>query len=67
MVVLEKAPSELRGGNTHYSGGPASASRTTAPEDLLPLVPDAEQQVPGFLTGVEPYPHEPISRQTSTG
>jgi succinate dehydrogenase/fumarate reductase flavoprotein subunit len=27
-------------------------------EDLLPLVPDVEQQVPGFITGVEPYPHK---------
>ena len=24
----------------------------------MPLVPDVEQQVPGFITGVEPYPHK---------
>jgi tricarballylate dehydrogenase len=55
VVVLEKAPRELRGGNTHYSGGLLRFAYDRA-EDLLPLVPDAEQEVPGFLAGVEPYP-----------
>lgn len=55
VVALEKAPRELRGGNTHYSGGLLRFAYDRA-EDLLPLVPDAEQQVPGFLAGVEPYP-----------
>ena len=55
VVVLEKAPRELRGGNTHYSGGLLRFAYDRA-EDLLPLVPDAEQHVPGFLAGVEPYP-----------
>ena len=57
VVVLEKAPRELRGGNTHYSGGLLRFAYDRA-EDLLPLVPDVEQQVPGFITGVEPYPHK---------
>ncbi len=47
VVVLEKAPRELRGGNTHYSGGLLRFAYDRA-EDLLPLVPDVEQQVPGL-------------------
>ena len=57
VVALEKAPRDLRGGNTHYSGGLLRFAYDRA-EDLLPLVPDVEQQVPGFLTGVEPYPQK---------
>jgi tricarballylate dehydrogenase len=55
VVVLEKAPRALRGGNTHYSGGLLRFAYDRA-EDLLPLVPDAEHHVPGFPAGVEPYP-----------
>src|ERR687891_183454 len=57
VVVLEKAPRDLRGGNTYYSGGLLRFAYDR-PEDLLPLVPDVEQQVPGFLAGVEPYPQK---------
>ena len=39
VVMLEKAPRELRGGNTHYSGGLLRFAYDR-PEDLLPLVPD---------------------------
>ena len=67
VAVLEKAPRELRGGNTHYSGGLLRIAYERA-EDLLPLVPDAEQHVPGFLAGVEPYPakrfHADLERVT---
>jgi tricarballylate dehydrogenase len=55
VVVLEKAPPELRGGNTHYSGGLFRFAFDRA-EDLRPLVPDAEQHIAGFMTGVQPYP-----------
>ncbi len=55
VVALEKAPEELRGGNTHYSGGLFRFAFDRA-EDLLCLAPDAERQAPGFLTSVEPYP-----------
>jgi tricarballylate dehydrogenase len=55
VVVLEKAPPELRGGNTHYSGGLFRFAFDQA-EDLRPLVPDAEQHIKGFMTGVQPYP-----------
>ena len=57
VAVLEKAPEELRGGNTHYSGGLLRFAYDR-PEDLGLLVPDAERQVPGFPAGVEPYPRE---------
>ncbi len=57
VVVLEKATRELRGGNTHYSGGLLRFAYDS-PEDLRPLVPDADKQVPGFYAGVEPYPRE---------
>jgi tricarballylate dehydrogenase len=55
VVVLEKAPPELRGGNTHYSGGLFRFAFDQA-EDLRPLVPDAERHIPGFMSGVQPYP-----------
>jgi len=57
VAVLEKAPRELRGGNTHYSGGLLRFAYDRA-EDLLPLVPNVDEQVPGFLAGVEPYPQK---------
>jgi tricarballylate dehydrogenase len=57
VLVLEKAPRELRGGNTHYSGG-LFRFAFDDPEALRPLVPHAEQQVPGFYAGVQPYPQE---------
>src|SRR5215470_13758343 len=55
VAVLEKAPRELRGGNTHYSGGLLRFAYDAA-EDLRPLVPDAERHASGFFRDVEPYP-----------
>jgi glycine/D-amino acid oxidase-like deaminating enzyme len=55
VVVLEKAPRELRGGNTHYSGGLLRFAFDAA-EQLRPIVPDAERRLRGFMSGVEPYP-----------
>ena len=46
VVALEKAPAELCGGNTHYSGGLFRFAFDRA-EDLRPLVPDAERHIPG--------------------
>jgi tricarballylate dehydrogenase len=57
VAVLEKAPRTLRGGNTHYSGGLLRFAYDRA-EDLLPLVPDVEHDLPGFPAGVEPYPEQ---------
>ncbi len=60
VVVLEKAEEDLRGGNTHYSGGllRVAFERTG---DLLQLIPDVEKQAPGFLTGVTAYPEGDFS------
>jgi tricarballylate dehydrogenase len=55
VVVLEKAPKSLRGGNTHYSGGLLRFAYDR-PADLLPLVPGVERVLPDFPAGVEPYP-----------
>ena len=57
VVALEKAPPELRGGNTHYSGGLLRFAFEHT-DDLRPLVPDAERQVRGFFADVVPYPRE---------
>jgi tricarballylate dehydrogenase len=57
VLVLEKAPVALRGGNTHYSGGLFRFAFAQV-EDLRPLVPDAERQVRGFFEDVVPYPRE---------
>ncbi len=57
VLVLEKAPEPMRGGNTHYSGGLFRIAFDD-PEDLRPLVPDAEDAVPDFFAGVQPYPKE---------
>ena len=55
VLALEKAPRTLRGGNTHYSGG-LFRFAFDRPDDLLKVVPDAERRLPGFLSGVQPYP-----------
>jgi tricarballylate dehydrogenase len=55
VVVLEKAPPGLRGGNTHYSGGLFRFAFDEV-EDLRPIVPDAERHIAGFMSGVQPYP-----------
>ena len=56
VLVLEKAPEEMRGGNTHYSGGllRIAFDRT---EDILRLVPMAKE-LPGFIEGIEAYPKD---------
>jgi tricarballylate dehydrogenase len=54
VLLLEKAPDDMRGGNTHYSGGLLRIAFEQT-EDLLDLVPDVEAQAPGFLRGVKPY------------
>ena len=54
VVVLEKAPQTQRGGNTHFSGAIFRHVFNDVKE-LDRFVPDAEQEFPGFHTGVEPY------------
>lgn len=55
ILMLEKAPEDLRGGNTHYSGA-LFRFAFDEPEQLLRLVPDVEDHVPDFLRAVQPYP-----------
>jgi len=54
VLVLEKAPEEMRGGNTHYSGGLLRIAFDNT-EQMLRLVPGA-RQLEGFLEGIEAYP-----------
>jgi len=57
VLVLEKATEALRGGNTHYSGGLFRFAFEN-PEQLRPLVPDAEKEFPGFFADVPPYSYD---------
>jgi tricarballylate dehydrogenase len=54
VLVLEKAPEDMRGGNTHWSGG-LFRFAFEDPKDLDRLVPDAEKEYPGFEAGIEVY------------
>src|SRR5258708_10124075 len=56
VLVLEKAPEEQRGGNTHYSGGLLRIAFGNI-DELLRLVPKA-RDLPGFVEGIEAYPQE---------
>ncbi|MGQ0752022.1 MAG: FAD-binding protein, partial [Betaproteobacteria bacterium] len=57
VLVLEKAPREKRGGNTHFSGAVFRFIYDDVSE-LDRFVPDAERDYPGFHKGVQPYPVE---------
>ena len=54
VLVLEKAPEDMRGGNTHWSGG---VFRFTFddPRDLESLLPGIEDKYKNFYDGVMPY------------
>ncbi|MGI6855135.1 FAD-dependent tricarballylate dehydrogenase TcuA [Mesorhizobium sp. 1B3] len=54
VVVLEKAPREMRGGNTHWSGGVLRFAFND-PREIEPLVPDAENEIEDFYGGIMPY------------
>jgi tricarballylate dehydrogenase len=54
VLVLEKAPREMRGGNTYWSGGLLRIAFNAA-RDLARLIPAAAEQLPGFFDHVEPY------------
>lgn len=56
VLVLEKAPEEMRGGNTHYSGGLFRIAFDDV-EQILRLVPKA-RELEGFVEGIETYPRE---------
>ena len=55
VVALEKAPEAMRGGNTHWSGAVLRFA-FDQPQEIAPLVPDAEQKFEGFYSGINPYP-----------
>jgi tricarballylate dehydrogenase len=57
VAVLEKAPKTQRGGNTHFSGAIFRFVFDRI-EQIERFVPDAEQEYPGFRTGVQPYRRE---------
>ena len=56
VLVLEKAPEEMRGGNTHYSGGLLRIAFDDV-EQMLRLVPKA-RELEGFVEGIEAYPYD---------
>ncbi len=57
VLVLEKAPKEKRGGNTHFSGA-IFRFYFDKVSDLDRFVPDAEEQFPGFRQDLPMYPKE---------
>jgi tricarballylate dehydrogenase len=57
VLVLEKAPREMRGGNTHWSGGVLRFAFDD-PREIGPLVPEAEKEYENFYEGISPYTKE---------
>lgn len=68
VLVLEKAPKNMRGGNTHWSGG-LFRFAYGEPENVRPLIPDADRQHENFYAGLKPYTpddfHSDLMRVTS--
>jgi tricarballylate dehydrogenase len=54
VVVLEKAPREMRGGNTHWSGGVLRFTFDD-PREIGPLLPGVEEEFEDFYAGIQPY------------
>lgn len=54
VLVLEKAPKEARGGNTHFSGGLFRFAFDNI-DDAIALVPDVDKGWPEFRHGIETY------------
>jgi tricarballylate dehydrogenase len=57
VLVLEKAPREMRGGNTHWSGAVLRIAFDD-PRELAPLLPGIEEQYEDFYDGITPYPRK---------
>lgn len=57
VLVLEKAPRELRGGNTHWAGAVLRIA-FDEPRELAPLLPDIEREYEDFYEGITPYTRE---------
>ena len=54
VLVLEKAPIEMRGGNTHWSGG-LFRFAYGEPRAVEPLIPTAHRDHANFYEGIKPY------------
>lgn len=54
VVVLEKAPRDMRGGNTHWSGGVLRFAFDD-PQEIGRLLPGVEEQFDDFYSGIQPY------------
>jgi tricarballylate dehydrogenase len=57
VLVLEKAPRAMRGGNTHWSGGVLRFAFDD-PQEISPLLPGVENDYEDFFAGVAPYPKD---------
>jgi tricarballylate dehydrogenase len=68
ILVLEKAPREMRGGNTHWSGGVLRFAFDD-PREIGPLLPGVEEAFEDFYDGIQPYTfddfHGDLMRVTS--
>ena len=68
VVVLEKAPKKMRGGNTHWSGGVLRFAFDD-PREIGPLLPGVEDSYTDFYDGIQPYTfadfHGDLMRVTS--
>jgi tricarballylate dehydrogenase len=68
VVVVEKAPREMRGGNTHWSGGVLRFAFDD-PREIGELLPDVEDEFENFYDGISPYSkddyHGDLMRVTS--
>jgi tricarballylate dehydrogenase len=68
VVVIEKAPREMRGGNTHWSGGVLRFAFDD-PREIGELLPDVEDDFENFYDGISPYSkadfHGDLMRVTS--
>src|SRR5205823_2520730 len=53
VVVIEKAPREMRGGNTHWSGGVLRFAFDD-PREIGELLPDVEEEFENFYDGISP-------------
>ena len=54
VLVLEKAPRDMRGGNTHWAGAVLRIAFDD-PHELEPLLPGIEEQYESFYEGITPY------------
>jgi len=54
VLVLEKAPRDMRGGNTHWAGAVLRIA-FDEPRELAPLLPGIEEEYEDFYDGITPY------------